>query len=90
MNEVAESTVWPKLLDRLVIAGDLTEDAARKKIKRPRWAISMIHVARRGDKDKNLPATEWKLPKSDRVGYWSGIHCKDTVAGHLCIYQTFT
>jgi len=50
----------------------------------------MNHVARRGDKNKNLPATEWKLLKSDRVGYWSGIYCKDTVTGYLSIDQVVT
>ena len=74
---------WPKLLDRLVIAGDLTEDADRNQVKRPRWAISMSHIARRVDKNKALPPTEWKLLKIERVRSWSAIFCKEPLSGCL-------
>lgn len=81
---------WPKFTDRFVIAGDLTEDAAGNKVKRPRWAVSMNHVARRGDEFRNLPPTEWKLLKSDRVGFLSAIYCKEPVTGYLDVHRVST
>lgn len=82
--------IWPKFTDRFVIAGDLTEDAGGNKIKRPRWAVSMNHVARRGDESRKLPPTDWKLLKNDRVGFLSAIYCKEPVDGYLVAHQVST
>ncbi len=75
--------IWPHFIDRLLIAGDLSEDTASNSVKKARWAISMNHVARKADTNKSLPNTEWKLLKNDRVSYWTRRYCSRQLSGFL-------
>lgn len=45
---------WEKLLERTLIAGDFTTDGNNTKRRRPRWGISMTHVARKR-RPKDIP-----------------------------------
>lgn len=60
--------LWPKLLDRLVIAGSFTNESDGTKKKKARWGISMSHVAH--GNEPNAPPTEWKLLRSEQLDYW--------------------
>jgi hypothetical protein len=59
---------WPKLLDRLLIAGTYSVDSQGNKQKSPRWGVSMNHVARGSDAD--AAPTEWKLLRREQLDYW--------------------
>jgi hypothetical protein len=59
---------WPKLLDRFLIAGTFTVDSNGHQRKRPRWGVSMNHVARSSDPD--AAPTEWKLLRREQLDYW--------------------
>lgn len=60
--------IWPKLRERLLIAGVYSELSNGTRCKSPRWGVSMNHVAHQGDDAEDY--TEWKLLKGERVGYW--------------------
>jgi hypothetical protein len=75
--------VWPKLLDRLVVAGVLTKDANGQRIRSPRWGISMSHIARKPDEKRADFFTEWKLLKRDSLGRWFDQYCRAGVTGLL-------
>lgn len=53
--------LWPKLLDRYLIAGAYTYSSKGKKSRRARWGISMQHIARRNDDREDKPSTSWSL-----------------------------
>lgn len=59
---------WPKLLDRLLIAGTYSEDSDGNLQKSPRWGVSMNHVARGADAD--AAPTEWKLLRREQLDFW--------------------
>jgi hypothetical protein len=67
--------VWPKLLDRLLIAGTYAEG---QKDRRPRWGISMNHIARKPDEKRSDFFTEWKLLSPSSLGRWFDQYCKET------------
>jgi len=76
-------TLWPKLLHRYVIAGDMTVDASGNPAKKTRWAISMNHIARKGDDKKNLLPADWKLLRNERVRSLGSQFCSTPMTGHL-------
>lgn len=71
------------LLDRVVIAGDYTQDANRRKIRRPRWGVSMSHIARRPDEKNPDEVTEWKLLRKESLRRWFDRYCKAGMTGHI-------
>jgi hypothetical protein len=81
-GETIRLVIWPKLLDRLVIAGVYAEATGGIGRRSPRWGISMNHIARRRD-EKAAAFTEWKLLKRDSFGRWFDQYCRDSVTGYL-------
>ena len=69
---------WPKLLDRMVLAGtfSLESDGARKK--NVRWGVAMSHVAH--GSEPNAPPTEWKLLRTEPLDYWFRKYVKEDAA----------
>jgi hypothetical protein len=80
-GEKVRLVIWPKLLDRLVIAGTYTEAATGVMQRSPRWGISMSHIARKPDEKIADFYTEWKLLKRDSLGRWFDRYCKGGVTG---------
>ena len=81
-------TLWPKILHRYIIAGDITQDADGRFVKKPRWAIAMNHIARKGDQHRNLPPADWKLLKNERLRDLGRQFCTAEMPGHL-VTRTF-
>lgn len=63
-----ELCFWPKLLDRIVVAGSFVKESDGTIRKSPRWGVSMNHVAR--GSEPNIPPTEWKLLRRDSLTEW--------------------
>lgn len=63
-----ELCFWPKLLDRVVVAGNFVKESDGTIRKSPRWGVSMNHVAR--GSEPNIPPTEWKLLRRDSLTEW--------------------
>ena len=59
---------WPKLLDRVIVAGNFVKESEGTLRKRPRWGVSMSHVAR--GSEPNIPPTEWKLLRPESLNEW--------------------
>ncbi len=59
---------WPKLLDRILVAGNYVKQSNGDQRKRPRWGVSMSHLARGTDPD--AAPTEWKLLRRERLDAW--------------------
>jgi hypothetical protein len=59
---------WPRLLDRIILAGNYREIASGARRKSPRWGVSMSHVAHRSDPDAQ--PTEWKLLRTNSLDNW--------------------
>lgn len=59
---------WPKLLDRILIAGNYVKESSGNQRKSPRWGVSMSHVAH--GSDPNATPTEWKLLRRERLDAW--------------------
>lgn len=78
--------IWKKLLDRVIIAGDFTKAADGALIRRPRWGVSMNHIARRHDEIRAKFFTEWKLLNRDSVGRWFEKYCGLDALG--CLHRT--
>ena len=67
-TNAVELFYWPKLLDRILVAGNYVEDSDGNARKTPRWGVSMSHVAHGVDPD--APPTEWKLLRRERLDFW--------------------
>ena len=74
---------WPKLLDRLLVAGVYVPVAPGQRRRSPRWGVSMNHIARRSDEAIPDFYTEWKLLKHDSLGRWFGKYCEEGVTGYV-------
>lgn len=79
-GQKARVVVWPKLLDRVLIAG--TKGDAQNQ-RRPRWGISMNHIARRSDEKRTDFYTEWKVLAPNSLGRWFDQYCKDSSSKSL-------
>lgn len=75
--------LWPKLLDRYLIAGVYTETSAGKRIRSPRWGISMQHIARRVDAKEVKPPTPWSLLTHIQLGDMFNRYCTGTLSASL-------
>jgi hypothetical protein len=64
----SEVYFWPKLLDRIIVAGTYTKQSGQHLRKKARWGVSMSHVARENSAEE--PPTEWKLLRPDAVTRW--------------------
>jgi len=69
---------WPKLLDRMVIAGTFSLESDGTKLKNARWGVSMSHVAH--GTEPNAPLTEWKLLRPEPLDYWFRKYVKEDAA----------
>lgn len=59
---------WPKLLDRILVAGNYVQVSGGDCRKSPRWGVSMSHVALYDNPDAS--PTEWKLLRRERLNDW--------------------
>lgn len=67
-GSTAELYFWPKLLDRIVVAGHFVKQSGGTVRKSPRWGVSMSHVAH-GNEPDAVP-TEWKLLRREALDRW--------------------
>ncbi|MCB9922564.1 MAG: hypothetical protein H6822_10300 [Planctomycetaceae bacterium] len=70
---------WPKLLDRIILAGSYSRESDGTKKKTVRWGVSMSHVAH--GNEPSAPPTEWKLLRTEPLDYWFRKHVKEDAAG---------
>ena len=78
-GNVAELSFWPKLLDRIIVAGNYAKKSGGIKRKSPRWGASMSHVAHCNDPD--VAPTEWKLLRRDALDRWFREYIAENVTG---------
>ncbi|MBL8889752.1 MAG: hypothetical protein JNL67_07215 [Planctomycetaceae bacterium] len=67
-GNTVELYFWPKLLDRIIVAGNYTKQSGGIKRKSPRWGVSMSHIAH--GNEPNAAPTEWKLLRRDALDRW--------------------
>lgn len=73
--------LWPKLLDRYIIAGVYTELSGGTRTRSPRWGISMQHIARKSDERVAKPPTSWSLLTRSQLLDEFDRYCKAGVTG---------
>lgn len=73
--------LWPKLLDRYLIAGVYTVTSGGKRVRSPRWGISMQHIARPLDERAAKPPTPWSLMTRIQLGDIFNRFCTGTPIG---------
>jgi hypothetical protein len=71
-GQVVKIYSWPKLLDRLFLAGTFSFDSDGTKKKHVRWGVSMSHVAH--GNAPNAPTTEWKLLRDESLDSWNHLY----------------
>ncbi len=59
---------WPRMLDRILVAGNFVKESNGNLRKSPRWGVSMSHIAHGTDLD--AAPTEWKLLRRERLDAW--------------------
>ncbi len=75
--------VWPKLLDRYLLAGLVQADASGANRKYPRWGVHLGHIARKSDSRRTACDTEWKLVNRERLSTLFQRYAADGVTGYL-------
>jgi hypothetical protein len=75
--------LWPKLLDRYLIAGVYTSTSGGARMRSPRWGLSMQHIARRVDAREAKPPTSWSLLTRSQLGDVFTRYCSGTPTGTL-------
>lgn len=78
-GNVAELYFWPKLLDRIIVAGNYVKQSGGIMRKSPRWGASMSHVAHGNDPD--AAPTEWKLLRRDALDRWFREYVAENASG---------
>lgn len=75
--------IWPKLLDRILIAGvyTLSND---NRVRSPRWGVAMSHIARKADEYEDRPPTPWSLLTSTPLGDAFERYCTDERTKPIC------
>jgi hypothetical protein len=68
---------WPKLLDRIIVAGNYVTQSGGIERKSPRWGASMSHVAH--GNDPNAAPTEWKLLGREALDRWFREYCLENI-----------
>lgn len=61
---------WPKLLERILLAGDLTRDATGGSTGKTRWGVYLGHVARPASDGPNADPTTWTLLHDSAASNW--------------------
>ena len=67
-ENTAELYFWPKLLDRVIVAGNYVKISGGAMRKKPRWGASMNHFARRDEPD--AAPTNWNLLRHEALDRW--------------------
>ena len=75
--------LWPRLLDRYLIAGVYTETSDGKRARSPRWGVAMQHIARRADDRETKPPTSWSLLPKNQLGAEFQRYCVGGATGHI-------
>jgi len=75
--------LWPRLLDRYVLAGIYSEMPDSSKGRSPRWGVSMPHIARRADERASKPPTPWSLLTRSQLLDEFDRYCKSCVTGFV-------
>lgn len=83
VGESVRFVLWPKLLDRYLLAGVYTETSGGTRVRSPRWGIAMQHIARRVDAHEVKPPTPWSLMTRPQLGDVFNRYCTGTVIGAL-------
>lgn len=69
---------WPRLLDRILVAGSFVKESGGNRRKSPRWGVSMSHVAHGSEPDAH--PTEWKLLRPEQLNYWFRMFVSENAA----------
>jgi hypothetical protein len=80
-GQKVELVLWPKLLDRYLLAGVYAEMSDGKRSRSPRWGISMQHIARKADERTTSPPTPWALLTRSQLSDEFDRYCKAGVGG---------
>jgi hypothetical protein len=75
--------LWPKLLDRYLIAGLRRPDASGTERRIPRWGVHLGHIARKADSHRPPGDTEWHLVDNGRLGQLFKRYAAEHVTGYL-------
>ena len=78
-GNAVELYCWPKLLDRIIVAGNYTRKSDGIRRKSPRWGVSMSHVAHGNEPD--APPTEWKLLRPGTLDQWFRAYVAENAPG---------
>jgi hypothetical protein len=82
VGESVRLILWPKLLDRYLIAGVHTATSGGSRLRSPRWGVSMQHIARRIDALAAKPPTPWSLLTRSQLGDVFNRYCTGTPVNH--------
>ena len=74
--------IWPKFLDRYLIAGTFTMSNGTR-VRRPRWGVAMQHFAKKADDHEAMLPPTWSLLKNDKLGDTFNRYCEDGITGYL-------
>ncbi len=74
-SQTVKLVLWPKLLDRYLVAGVYTEMSGGRRVRSPRWGIAMQHIARPQDTRAANPPTNWSLMIKSQLGDVFNRHC---------------
>ena len=66
---------WPRLRERLFIAGRFARESGGTLRKSPRWGVSMNHVVQ--EVDYGDDKTHWSLLSREDTGYWFDKHISE-------------
>lgn len=77
-SESVRLVLWPKLLDRYLIAGIYTLTSGGSRLRSPRWGLSMPHIARHSDAREAKPPTPWSLLTRSQLGDIFNLYCTGT------------
>src|SRR5262249_3618320 len=82
-SQKVQLVLWPKLLDRYLLAGVYAELSDRTRSRSPRWGVSMQHIARKADERTASPPTSWALLTRSQLLDEFDRYCKAGVGGYI-------
>lgn len=77
-DESVRLVLWPKFVDRYLIAGVYTETSNGTRMRSPRWGIAMQHIARKSDDREAKPPTSWSVLPNSQLGDVFARYCSRT------------
>jgi hypothetical protein len=77
-RQAIELFVWPRLLDRYLIAGTYTQTKDGERRKRARWGVLLTHIARIPDEKKLDFYTDWNLLSQESLLRWHQKYVEET------------